>query len=146
MMCSLSAERYLLQVRRALPCKQRMKRRLMPQIRQELGSYLESRPDASYRDLTERFGRPEQIAASYVESADTGELLAGMRYGNRVVKIVAIALLIALIIWAIGITIAVIDGMKSSHGYYVEYITVIDQTEYTEYTENTEMTEGDWTP
>lgn len=129
MLQSEGAGQYLARVRRALPCMGGRKRRLLKKIREQLAIWEESCPSATYQNAVDRFGQPEQIAAAYVESADTNELLASLRIRGQIVRtFIAMALGIVLI-WAAGVTAAVVDAKNSIGSYYTETIDAIEQAE-----------------
>lgn len=143
MLQSDGAKRYLARVRRALPYMGGRKRRLLGRIQEQLAIWEESCPSATYQNAVDRFGQPEQIAAAYVECADTKELLANMHFGGRVVKAVVALTVIVALIWGIGISIAVIDEKKSSVGYMTEVIEIIDRTEKPGAGETNQVVEGE---
>ena len=71
--------RYLRQIRSMLPCGGKRRRELMDNVRSGATRYLEEHPDATAEQVMAYFGAPEAIAASYVESAGTAEILRAVR-------------------------------------------------------------------
>ena len=79
-----SLRTYCRRVSRLLPWGGRQKRALLAQLRQELTAFLRDHPEAGEAELTARFGKPEDLAASYVENAGTKKVLTALRTRRRV--------------------------------------------------------------
>lgn len=94
------ARRYLRQTAGWLPCAGSMKRKMLGEIRETLREFLEENPGADYPAITVRFGSPGQIAAAYVDEAETGELLNRLRLRRRIVSIACAAAIACVTIWA----------------------------------------------
>ena len=121
-----SVKKYLRRVRGWLPCTRRMKNDIMARIEDSLLSWAQENPNCDYPDIEARFGKPEKIAADYVDNLGTAELLKNLHIKKKIVTVVtAVAVTIALI-WAIGVTVVVVDAMLETHGGYIV-------TEYYEY-------------
>jgi len=60
------------------------------------------------------------------------ELLNELQARRRIIRIIGIAVALAVILWAWVVTISLIDGLSSSHGYVSETITEIDRIEMEE--------------
>lgn len=99
--------RYLRRVRRLLPEKGGEQRRLLAGLSRRLDGEL---PEAGYDALTERFGPPEEVAASYVEGYTAQELLRAFRRRRRISRIVAAAALVFVL------------GIASLAGYFIKEI------------------------
>lgn len=130
---SRAVRRYLREIRGWLPCSGKLKRGILERIEHTIQEYLAENQNASYEELTERFGMPQQIAASYVEEMGTDELLRDLRIRRKIMKIVAATAAVAFILWAGYLTIALIDVHENVNGYggYGE-VTVIERTETSE--------------
>ena len=99
-----SIKKYLRRVRSMLPCSRKMKKRSMEQIRKEVTLFLTDHPEADYNAVISHFGEPETIAAAYVESMGTAEILRKLRIRRRIVSAVAIVLAFVVITWAMVVT------------------------------------------
>ena len=107
-----AAKRYCRAVRSWLP-QGKMRRRIMGQLYETVGMYMELHPHADFEELQTRLGPPMEIAASYVESMDTAELLRTMHVRRRVMAILAAALFFFLLLWSISVVAA---GQLAFHG------------------------------
>ncbi len=110
-----SVKKYLRRVRGWLPCTRRMKNDIMARIEDSVLSWAQENPHCSYTDIENQFGKPDRIAADYVDNLGTAELLKNLHIKKKIVTVMtAIAVIIALI-WAIGVTVVVVDAMLNTH-------------------------------
>ena len=109
-------QKYLRKVRSYLPCSRKVKNQLMAQIADSVGSYLTEEPEATYEQIVARFGNPETIAAAYVESTGTAEILRALQIRRRIVAIVAAVMAVILLSWAIVVTWTAINYNNSRPG------------------------------
>ena len=93
------AARYLRRVRRLLPCVRKTKNAIMQQIHDSMDGYLADHPTADYAQLKAQFGEPETVAAAYVESSGTTEILKSLRIRRRIVAIIVAVTTAALLVW-----------------------------------------------
>ncbi len=120
--------RYLRQIRSMLPCGGKRRRELMDNVRSGATRYLEEHPDATAEQVMAYFGAPEAIAASYVESAGTAEILRAVRIRRKITAMVAVVLLVILLSWAAVVTWAVIDAYRDVRGDILVTTTEIERT------------------
>ena len=85
--------------------------------------YLEENPSAGYTEIEEKFGTPQQITAAYLDEIDHRVLAKELLLKNRIVKIVAAALITALLMFGITLGIVVYEDYDSDHGYIKPTIT-----------------------
>ena len=100
---------YLKRVRSYLPCSMKVKNHIMEQITENVDGYLAETPEAGYEQIVARFGAPEIIAAAYVESTGTAEILRALQIRRRIVAIVAGIMAAILLSWAVAVTWAMVD-------------------------------------
>lgn len=117
--------KYCSQVRRYLPCSRRMKQNILSQLGDRLDTWLEDHPEAGYDQLEARFGTPRQIAAVYIENASAEELMGTLNIRNRILRMVAVTLLVIVMLWAGVVAFAAIDAYQSSHRYVITSTQVI---------------------
>lgn len=112
-----SAKKYLRHVRSMLPCSRKTKKLIVAQIGSDISSYLEEHPEADYNTLLSRFGTPETIAISYIDSTDAPEVLKKMHTRKWILSAFAIALALGILIWASAVIYAVIENEQSNGGH-----------------------------
>lgn len=118
-----SVKKYLRRVRGWLPCTRRMKNDIMARIEDSLLSWAQENPGCTYPKIEAHFGKPEKIAADYVDNLETAELLKNLHIKKKIVTVVtAVAVTIALI-WAVSVAIVTVDAMLNTHyGYIINEI------------------------
>lgn len=95
--------------------------------------FVTENPHADYAAITQRFGTPQQIAASCIEEMDAQKLTLQLRIRKTIVRIVAATALVLVLLWAGVVVTALIRHVKAMNGYLiVGEAEVIDRTEYTE--------------
>ena len=106
------ANRYLRQVRRLLPSGRKTKNAIMQQIHDSMDGYLADHPTADYAQIKAQFGEPETVAAAYVESSGTAEILKSLRIRKKIVLAVVAVLLFALLFWTVNYIALVIKANR----------------------------------
>lgn len=125
--------RYLWEVREELPGNRRQKKQILSRVESSVRDFVTENPNADYAAIEQRFGTPQQIAASCIEEMDAQELTLQLRIRKTIVRIVAATALVLVLLWAGVVVTALIRHVKAMNGYLiVGEAEVIDRTEYTE--------------
>jgi Fe2+ transport system protein B len=125
--------RYLWKVRGELPGNRRQKKQILSRVESSVRDFVTENPNADYAAIEQRFGTPQQIAASCIEEMDAQELTLQLRIRKTIVRIVAATALVLVLLWAGVVVTALIRHVKAMNGYLiVGEAEVIDRTEYTE--------------
>lgn len=125
--------RYLWEVREELPGNRRQKKQILSRVESSVQDFVIENPHVDYATITQRFGTPQQIAASYIEEMSTPELTQQLRIRKTIVRIVAVTALMAVLLWAGVVITALIRHVKAMNGYLiVGEAEIISSTEYTE--------------
>lgn len=124
--CDTALKRYYRSIRKDLPCSYKMKKRIMQQIQESVGLFLEQNPDADFDALQLHFGEPQTIALSYIEDQDAPELLRRMRIKKKVLAIIAVAMSLILAIWLLATAWAIADAKQTTDGHIGEDITIVE--------------------
>lgn len=130
MVLNVHLMRYLWKVRRELPGSRRQKKQILSRVEASVRDFLAENPDADYAAIAQRFGTPQQIAASYIEEMSTPELTQQLRIKKRIVCVIGVAALALILLWAGFVLAITIDSHRSINGYgrYGE-VTVIEEIE-----------------
>ena len=112
-------KKYCREIRQWLPCSQKLKKRIISEISDNVAHYLSDAPTATYSDIEQRFGTPKQIATTYINEMDTSELLENLRVKRKITTAIISTCLVLIAIWGIAVTIALIDAIIVTHGYGV---------------------------
>lgn len=122
-----AARRYLREVRSWLPCSRKLKRGILEKIGSTIAEYLSEEPGADYNKLLARFGTPQQIAASYVDEMETGELLRDLRIRRKIVGILTAVAATVVILWLGVVSIALIGHNEQMNGHIVSTIDEVER-------------------
>ena len=112
-------KKYGKEIRSLLPCSRKRKKQIMAQIEANLADYRAEHPEADFSQIKAHFGPPEEIAAAYVESAGTAEILQALRVRKRLVAIVSCVTVFILVSWIAVVTVDTIRAEKDNHGFII---------------------------
>ena len=124
--CNAQVRQYLREIRSCIPCHGKAKYEILRKIKGMIKDAVVDEPELSYEMLVERFGTPQQIAASYVDELDTPELLKKLRLRNMIFAVVCATAAIILAIWVGVVTTATLSHYNSMNGYFEEVITITE--------------------
>ena len=120
-------KRYIKQIYRKLPYTGKERRRIIGDLQNNVGAYLESNPEASVADVQAHFGSPEGIAYSCVEQTELDVLLRKMRIRKTVIRIVGAVALVVLLLWGGVVGWAFYNEWNNSRGYTIDTIDEIEE-------------------
>ena len=132
MAASVHALLYLFRIWQNLPGSWEQKKPILYRVAACVRDFVSNHPRADYAALTGRFGTPQQIAEASLETMETAELIQELRTRQKIVKIVAIVAMSVVLLWAIGVGVAIVDSMIASGGTYVDQIEVSEHIVYKE--------------
>ena len=124
-----SLQKYYRSIEQALPCTGCQRRKLMQDIRHSVQSFLQEHPDVSIKEISARFGTPQQIAYTYTAEMSPQELQEKLKVKKWIIGIIAGAMACVLLIWGIAIGIALENELKNSDGYMETNSLVIEAWE-----------------
>ena len=110
--------KYKRKVSDMLPCTAEERKYVLAEIDQSLGK---DRETLSYEAIVEKLGPPEEVAAASIEGMEPRNIAAAMQKRRRLIRWAAILVVGVLLIWAIGVTAAIIDVAKNSGGQLIIY-------------------------
>lgn len=105
-----NCKKYCQSIRKCLVCPGYYKRRFLKELNNNLTVYSEDHPEASYSDIIEHFGSPEDVVASYLDTISPSELARRMKFG-RYIKISIVIITIFVLIAAFIIYKRIDDGI-----------------------------------
>lgn len=110
------ARKYIRQVRSMLPGTVGKKNIILNKVREEVFAYLEENPQATDKDLQQRFGTPEDIASSYIETMGTPEIMEKFRIRKWILFSIATLLIFIALVWSAVVIYAVIENERDDFG------------------------------
>lgn len=124
------SERYFRQVKRHIPIGGLHKKEFLCDLQESLAAYAAKNPAALLSDYYAHFGKPEDIAVSFLSEMSYAEINRRMRKGHKAFVMVSCIALVAVVALFLTIAHMIIENRSSHNGYFVdskpEIITNID--------------------
>ena len=114
---NIEKKKYIKEINSYLICDCSTRNKFIRDLKSDIDEYIESKTITDFSLVHEHFGEPWDIARGFLENADTKKIKRKM----DITRVVLIAVIIALIMWGIGITLELIDAHKSNEGHTVTY-------------------------
>ena len=111
---------YYKAVSKALKCGRKQKPAFMNELKANVADFISSEPDATMERIYVAFGAPDEIAAGFAE-------VNGNALRRRIIRIVVIAVIIALVIYGIFIAASYIDVHTEARGHIEETLLMINK-------------------
>ena len=111
-------KQYHRDIRHLLPGTAKQKKQLMDTLWQSIAAYVEDNPDATVQEVQAHFGTPQQIATAYLDEMSTSEVIKKIKTRKIVISIICIAIVLALLMWGLGVLKALSKEQHSADGYY----------------------------
>ncbi len=105
--------RYIKDIKKELLYGTKESRQFLKELKQNVTDYAEENQNADMAEVTEQFGKPEDIAATFFEQYDKNEIKRKVNV-RRVAVIVGIVMLV---VFTVSLTTAVINSYKSVNGF-----------------------------
>lgn len=119
MLLNKDVKKYIKDINSYLICDCATRNRFISDLKSDIEEYIESNSVTAFESVYNHFGEPRDIAKGFLENADTKKIKRKM----DIAKVVVTAVIIALVMWGIGITAAWIDFHQSHTGYDETVIT-----------------------
>lgn len=115
--------RYIKDIKKELLYGTKESRQFLKELKQNVTDYAEENQNADMAQVTEQFGKPEDIAATFFEQYDKNEIKRKVNV-RRVAVIVGIMMFL---VFAIGVSVIVMEN-REEIGYLethiIEYVEV----------------------
>lgn len=119
MMANVNLLRYLWEIFRKLPGSLRQRRKTVLAMSSSIRDYVSKGTKPDYDQFIERFGHPNQVAATFVNEMETDELLDRLHIHGMVFKTVLAAMVVVTAVWIGFLAAAYGDHEKDMDGYMV---------------------------
>lgn len=119
-------KKYYRNIRRCLPCDNKLKRQIMDSIKTQVNSYLEENLSVDFTSVQQHFGTPQQIAAAYIDEMTSSEILKKIKVKKAFITITCAAVAVIVFIWLAAVSTALTNAFIQSDGYY-DVGTVIEE-------------------
>lgn len=108
-------KKYIKDINSYLICDCGTRNKFIRDLKSDIDEYIENNSVTDFDSVYKHFGAPRDIAKGFLETADTKRIKRKM----NITKVVLIGIIIALVMWGIGITSAIIDAHESNTGFDV---------------------------
>lgn len=126
-MTAMNKWMYCFRVDSMLPCTGKQKKLIMREIRGSIDQFCKENGHTGYQQLVERFGKPEQVAASYVDTEDSTVLIGRLRIKGRIVRTVSVAVLIAAALWGAFLISTFVSFADDMSGRIYSKIEIVEE-------------------
>lgn len=116
------AKSYYSQVKRRIPVSGKRRRELLSNIRAEIEEYASLTPSATVQDYYERFGKPDEIAVSFVSEMPYNEIDARLRSGRRALRIACITAAVISVVAAVSLAVSIHYIRAANDDFHNGYI------------------------
>lgn len=121
-----AVQKYLKSLKRAVGSSSAQKREALEQLETDVLLYAEDHEITDVNVIVKRFGSPEEIAKSFVETSDAKDIKRLLNNKRRVIIATCIVLAVVLVAAITVVSINAFNLWRSEafrNGYYVETIT-----------------------
>jgi hypothetical protein len=118
---AFGVKRYKRRVKANLLCSTGLSRQFLSDLSDSIDNYIEENNVTRLEEVRDHFGTPEQIARSFLAETD----ISVIRKKVRLKQIILLALIAALLIWAVGVAISTKTSYDARGGYGIEEPAVI---------------------
>lgn len=109
---------YFSNVEALLLCDRKSKKDFLAELKNDVDEFLQYEPEANFGRILSTFGSPEEIAESFLKTAD----IANIKKKMNIKKIVLFSLLAIVLVYIIFVVASFIDVHTEAHGYFEEGI------------------------
>ena len=110
--------KYLKSIKKSLVCENRVKKKLLNDIENNILDYAESYPDKSFDEIIEHFGSPQTIAKEVFLEYDNN-YSKKIKYGNMT-KVIVIAILFVIALAIVILASVIVKNNKRTAVYYYD--------------------------
>ncbi len=120
--------RYIKDIKKELLYSSKQSREFLKELKQNVTDYAEENQNADMAQVTEQFGKPEDIAATFFEQYDKNEIKRKVNVRRVIVAAVVVVVLM------VGSTLAfeIIDSYEETRGTFNETVKTVNQTQNTD--------------
>lgn len=115
-------KRYYGEWSKALSYDRRKKKTMVAQLRSDVEYYLSEHPEATFDDITRKFGSPQEMIEQYYDGEMAEQLARTLNRGKRIALIAAVAVTLLVI----ALVCALVSQLKTSVLYGINDAAVTE--------------------
>ena len=112
---TIEKRKYVKEVRSYFIGDFRTRNKFISDLKCDIDEYIEGKEITDFSLVREHFGAPQDIVKGFFENADTKKIKRRM----NITGVIVIGIIIALVMWGLGIIAVVVDNHESNTGYGV---------------------------
>lgn len=116
-------QKYIRSVSGLLFCGTSTKKKFIADLKNDISDFIETENVTDIQAIYKHFGAPEKVARAFFESADLHEIHRKTNIRN----VLLAAVIAVVVVWAVYMTIAVLDAHSCNGGYMVP--TIVTEAE-----------------
>lgn len=116
------AKQYLRKLRTHIPVQKKRKQEFLNRIHEDVYAYAIEHPAAKYNDYCDRFGKPEEVAISFISEMPYPELYRKLHRGQQLFVTTVILAVVVLLVLYSTIAFMIIHNSDQETGYVIEEI------------------------
>jgi len=113
MITNKEINRYIKDIKKELLYTTRESRQFLKELKQNVTDYAEENQNADMAEVTEQFGKPEDIAATFFEQYGKEDIKKKV----NIRRVVVVTALVALVMVAVSLIVALIDAHIDTENY-----------------------------
>lgn len=110
---TIEKRKYVKEVRSYFIGDFRTRNKFISDLKCDIDEYIEGKEITDFSLVREHFGAPQDIVKGFFENADTKKIKRRM----NITGVILTGVIIALVMWGLGITAVVVDNHESNTGY-----------------------------
>lgn len=116
-------KKYIKQVKALLLCDAKTAKCFLSDFENDIVNYIEDCNVKNINDVIEKFGDPESVARSFLETANIQKIRKRIRIKNIIIT----AIIVVILMWAGCLTYLFADAVSSHHGHGTETLPIIGE-------------------
>ncbi len=111
--------KYIREINSNIICDYKTRKKYIGDIKASVYDYIEENNVTGADEIYKHFGTPQEISKAFFENADIKKIKKRMNF----TRIILIGVITVILVWAVAVTIDLIDSLGSNEGYKIESIS-----------------------
>lgn len=111
--------KYIREINSNIICDYKTRKKYIGDIKASVYDYIEENNVTGADEIYKHFRTPQEISKAFFENADIKKIKKRMNF----TRIILIGVITVILVWAVAVTIDLIDSLGSNEGYKIESIS-----------------------
>lgn len=108
--------KYIKEIKSLVFCNSKTLKGFLNDFKNDILNYVDENNVTDILNVIQHFGTPEEVAKGFLESTDLKKIKKRIQIKNFIL----VAIIVFILIWALSVTFATLESLKSVNGYFVE--------------------------